>query len=135
MTKIRVPQPTLPLSAEEKKFYRTIIAYLAKNRAFQDIDTYLVSQLAYRWGRYKYAVEQLQNPNDMIQTFDSGATNVSAWYTVMEREANFVMKLSTQLGISQRSREGILAFKADGNEPGGLMSKLQAIRETAKKKV
>jgi phage terminase small subunit len=94
-----------------------------------------VSQLAYRWGRYKYAVEQLANPQDMIQTFESGATNVSAWYTVMEREANFVMKLATQLGISQKSREGILAFKTDANEPGGLMSKLQAIREQSNRKV
>lgn len=125
----------LPLEEPERKMYTTLAKFFQKHNAWQEVDTYMLSQLAHRWGRYRIAVQRIQNPNNMIQVFDSGAENVSPWYTIAEREGAAVMKLCKELGLTQKSREAILAFKADANEPGGLISKLQAIREQSKKRV
>lgn len=135
MKKGKIPPPALPLGDLERKMYASLAKFLQKHNAWQEVDTYIVSQLAWHWGRYRIAVEVLQDPAKMIQVFDSGAMNVSAWYTIADRESTSIMKLCKELGLTQRSREAILAFKADANEPGGLISKLQAIREQSKKRI
>jgi P27 family predicted phage terminase small subunit len=140
MTQKRKPySPVMFLNETETQFFEATIKLLKKNKSFELIDTYQLTQFAQCWGRYEFAQRQLhENPEELIQSFESGATNVGPYYSIMERERAMFDKLATKFGLNPKSREGLLAFKAnseDANKPKGIMAKLHKIRNAQKKVV
>lgn len=112
-----------------------VVKFLKQNKAVELVDAYQITQLAQCWGRYDYASRELaEDPSQLIQTFEgSGAQNIGPMYSIMERERAFFDKLAKNFGLNQRAREALLCFKVDANQPGGIISKLTAIREKQKK--
>jgi phage terminase small subunit len=130
------PTPPLALTEPETQFYTNVCKFLIANNAMDGIDIYQIIQITKCWGLYRYASDKLyDDPTELIQEFESGASNVGPWYTIMERERTAFDKLAKNFGLNQRAREALIAFKVDANEPGGIISKLTAIREKAKKVV
>jgi phage terminase small subunit len=131
-----IPKATMPLKDNEQAFFEMVVNFLKKNKAVELVDAYQITQLAQSWGRYEFAAQQLaDDPSQLIQTFEGGASNIGPMYSILERERAFFDKLAKNFGLNERSREALLCFKVDANQPGGIISKLTAIREKAKKVV
>lgn len=129
-----IPKSPLELAPHEAAMYKTICRHLAESKAFQKIDAYFVAITARSWARCQRFEEQLDQEG-AVQVFDNGSTNVSGYYTALQRERDFFKQACQILGMNAAGREKILAFKADANETGGIMRKLQVIREKSRKVV
>lgn len=132
--KVTLPPSPLELSAAETAVYRQIGKYLSEEGALKKIDSFLLSQLAKCWCRCQ-KFEQDVATYGAVDEYDKGGSNISGYYTALQRERAHFFQLCNVFGLHTLSREKILAFKADANESGGIMRKLHAIREKSRKVV
>lgn len=124
------------LNETESRFFDATVKLLKKNKAFEVIDVYQLTQLAQCWGRYEFAQRWLsEKPKELIQSFESGATNVGPYYTIMDRERAMFDKLAKNFGLNQRAREGLLSFRVDANKGGGKIAKMQKLLKMERKTV
>lgn len=86
------------------------------------------------WVRY-CELEKKVEDEGAVQIFETGATNVSGWYTAMQKERDNFQKLASQLGMHAASRDKINSFKAEANQPSGIVARMQKLREAKSKRV
>lgn len=132
--KTAIPRPTLDLTPDENRMYREICHHLQENNGLQKIDAHFIALTARAWRRCQDFEKELERQG-AVQIFENGSTNVSGYYTALQRERDFFEKACRLLGMNVAAREKLLTFKADANEQGGIMRKLQNIREQSKKAV
>ena len=114
MAKTKIPRPPTELSAQQNKLYRSTCKYLGEMGHLMILDGFMIAMFVMSWTRF---VEyELKAQGNETQTFESGATNVSADYTVMERERAVLMKLSGKLGLTVQDRAKIKDFASDQDQ-------------------
>ena len=101
-----------------RNYYYLIYQFLDDNTAYENIDKYIIAMAANSLTIYGEAIRDVE-VNGTIQTFATGAKNVSAYYTVMRDSIKTFTELSDKIGLDAKAREKLKAFadKADANDP------------------
>ena len=75
-----------------------------------DLDAMLLSILAKNIDIMVEAANEIKDLDDVVQEFDSGATNITGTFTAFERATKNVLTLSSKLGLSPADREKLMSF-------------------------
>ena len=87
----------------------------------------LLSVLAKNLDIMVEAANQINDLDDVVQEFDSGATNITGTFTAFERATKNVMTLSSKLGLSPADREKLMSFAEIKSEVVDPYEQLKAI--------
>ena len=99
------------------------------------VDVHIIGQAAYWLALFAKTV--LETRGNLIQTFESGAQQISPQFQIVEKCDQKVQKYFVLLGVGMKSREAIDAFlNTQGTESGGdafsvFMDKIEATRNLA----
>ena len=104
------PQPVIALTDRARLFYDLTIDHLNEAKVLHNVDAMLLSILAKNVDIMIDAADQIENLDDVVLTFESGATNVTGVFTAFERATKSILTLSTKLGLSPSDREKLMAF-------------------------
>ena len=74
------------------------------------VDAVLLSILAKNLDLLVTSANEITSLDDVVQTFESGATNITGTFTAFERATKAVLTLSSKLGLSPSDREKLMAF-------------------------
>jgi len=108
--------PTDPpdwLNPEGKEIYRRLIRHLQSVDSMWAIDFILVEQAAYWKSLHIQAIKDLKQA-EMIQTFETGARQMSPEFQVVDKIDTRVLKYYDLLGIGPKAREDIAVFNTTG---------------------
>lgn len=106
---IEIPPPETYLNAAQKKIYYRICEHINEHSLLQSIDSLYVSQAAVSFSLIsKYT--KLINRQGATQTYDSGAMNISAYYSVLKGERLNLKDAIRQLGLTVKAREDLNSF-------------------------
>lgn len=119
-----IPDPPNYLSAAPRavELYYQICGFLHDYKVFGQIDYLAVSSLSWWAHHYEQAATMVEKQGP-VQTFESGATNVTGWFTAMEKADTKMMVYLKQLGLTPAARHGIRSFmdkkpkRADKQDP------------------
>jgi len=107
--KIEIPKPEPYLNAAQKKIYHRICEHINEHSLLQTIDSFYISQVAVSFHLIaKYT--KLINKEGAIQTYESGATNVSGYYSILKGERLNLKDAIRQLGLTVKAREDLNSF-------------------------
>jgi P27 family predicted phage terminase small subunit len=108
----RIPPAQKFLDKDARKIYRQICQHLLDNSALSKIDSFYISMAAQSFADYsKFAIQARQN--GYIQKYESGATNISTEYVIMQKERDAIERYCKNLGLNTKARDGLLAFAAE----------------------
>lgn len=99
------------------------------------IDSFVVGQAAYWLALFAQTVHE--GRNSLIQTFDSGAQQISPQFQIIDKCDQKIQKYFDLLGVGMKSREAISVFlNSQGKESGGdafsaFLDKIEATRNLA----
>jgi len=113
----RIPKPSTSLTDQEQVAYNAIALHLLDAEAIRDIDAGILTRYAKsvcRLARFEKQLEEMEVEG--IQTFQTGARQISPEYTLMEKEMKIYLGLCDLLGVGPKSREKIVAFQEDIDE-------------------
>jgi len=114
------PEPVLTLNERAQFFYDLTVDHLNSASVLYAVDAMLLSVLAKNIDIMVQAADQIQDLDDVVQEFDSGATNITGTFTAFERAVKNVLTLSSKLGLSPADREKLMSFsnlKKDADDP------------------
>ena len=114
------PEPVLKLNEAARTFYDLTIDHLNEASVLYPVDAMLLSVLAKNLDIMVEAANQINDLDDVVQEFDSGATNITGTFTAFERATKNVLTLSSKLGLSPADREKLMSFsnlKSDTVDP------------------
>lgn len=111
------PDPIITLSDRGRRFYDLTIDHLNEAQALHNVDAMLLSILAKNVDIMIEAADQIADLDDVVQEFDSGATNITGTFTAFERATKNIITLSSKLGLSPSDREKLMSF-AQGRTEG-----------------
>lgn len=123
------PQPVIELSERGRLFYDLTIDHLNQAKVLHNVDAMLLSVLAKNVDIMVDAADQIENLDDVVQTFESGATNVTGVFTAFERATKSILTLSSKLGLSPSDREKLMAFaqgRTDEADPYDILKRVVA---------
>lgn len=104
------PEPVLHLNEQARRFYDLTIDHLNNASVLYPVDAMLLSVLAKNLDIMVEAANEIKDLDDVVQEFDSGATNITGTFTAFERATKNVMTLSSKLGLSPADREKLMSF-------------------------
>jgi len=104
------PEPVIELTARGRLFFDLTIDHLNEAKVLHNVDAMLLSILAKNVDILIDAANQINDLDDVVQTFESGATNVTGVFTAFERATKSILTLSAKLGLSPSDREKLMAF-------------------------
>lgn len=130
----KAPPPQKYLSTDARKIYRAICKHLLENNSLCEIDSYYVSMAALSFCDFaKFAKEASEN--GYIQTYESGATNISTEYVIMRNERQAIETFCKNLGLNAKAREALIAFSKEPEQNNDVFSQLLARKSNMKKVV
>ena len=106
------PDAVLNLNERAQFFYDLTIDHLNNASVLYPVDAMLLSVLAKNIDIMVEAADQINDLDDVVQEFDSGATNITGLFTAFERAVKNVLTLSTKLGLSPADREKLMSFSS-----------------------
>lgn len=104
------PEPVIELNQRARKFYDLTIDHLNNASVLYPVDAMLLSILAKNIDIMVEASNEIKDLDDVVQEFDSGATNITGTFTAFERATKNVLTLSSKLGLSPADREKLMSF-------------------------
>lgn len=106
-----IPNPPAYLDAapRARELYFEVCQFLQAYKSFSEVDHIAVAALSWWAYIYETAVKNVQE-GGAVQTFESGATNVTGWFTAMEKADKKVMTYMNALGLNPKSRNAIRSF-------------------------
>ena len=104
------PDPIIELNESARHFYDLTIEHLNDASVLYQVDAMLLSVLAKNIDIMIQASNEIKDLEDVVQEFDSGATNITATFTAFERAVKNVLTLSAKLGLSPADREKLMSF-------------------------
>ena len=125
--RIHFPEPVLKLNEKARRFYDLTIDHLNNASVLYPVDAMLLSVLAKNLDIMVEAANQINDLDDVVQEFDSGATNITGTFTAFERATKNVMTLSSKLGLSPADREKLMSFAEIKSEVVDPYEQLKAI--------
>ncbi len=114
------PEPVIKLNERARVFYDLTIDHLNDASVLYPVDALLLSILAKNIDIMVEAANEINDLDDVVQEFDSGATNITGTFTAFERATKNVLTLSSKLGLSPADREKLMSFsnlKSDKMDP------------------
>lgn len=112
------PQPVIKLNDRARLFYDLTIDHLNDAKVLHSVDAMLLSILAKNVDIMIDAADQIVDLDDVVQEFDSGATNITGTFTAFERATKSILTLSTKLGLSPSDREKLMSFAQGRTDDG-----------------
>jgi P27 family predicted phage terminase small subunit len=112
---MKTPAAQAYLSKEGKQIYKEICRLLEDYDALEEIDSYILSMTAHYLDLFHKHADK-----DPIQTYPTGAKQVSPSFSIMKDAREGFIKLSGKLGLSNKDRELMLKFKAKKDEGDAL---------------
>ena len=103
------PTPESYLNKEQITIYHRLCDHVFSHTLLQNIDSIFLSQAAFSLSQIS-RLSKIVNSEGAVQTFASGASNVSGHYTALNKERDFLLKATLELGLSVRAREKLLSF-------------------------
>lgn len=103
------PTPESYLNKEQIAIYHRLCDHVFSHTLLQNIDSIFLSQAAFSLSQIS-RLSKIVNSEGAVQTFASGASNVSGHYTALNKERDFLLKATLELGLSVRAREKLLSF-------------------------
>jgi P27 family predicted phage terminase small subunit len=126
-TATRIPIPPKWLPTRAKKIFKQICGFLIQNDAVCVIDALYVSMAAACMDRYIDA-EISVALNGTTQSYESGATAVSAEYTVMNNERKMFDQYARRLGLNIASREKLVTMQSENVQEDDFFAQLTKSR-------
>ena len=121
------PEPVLELNPTARTFYDLTIDHLNDASVLYPVDAMLLSVLAKNLDIMVEAANQINGLDDVVQEFESGATNITGMFTAFERATKNVLTLSSKLGLSPADREKLMSFAEIKSEVVDPYEQLKAI--------
>jgi len=103
------PDPESYLNKEQIAIYHRLCDHVFSHTLLQKVDSVFLSQAAFSLHQIS-RLSEIVNSQGCVQTFASGASNVSGYYTALNKERDFLLKATAELGLSVRAREKLLSF-------------------------
>lgn len=116
----QLPEPVLELNDRSRQYFDAVVDHLNDARVLYKVDSMLLSILAKNIDIMVEASNEINSLDDVVQEFESGATNITGTFTAFERATKNILTLSTRLGLSPADREKLLSFakqKPDDVDP------------------
>ena len=110
MDRSEFPDPVIELNESARHFYDLTVDHLNEASVLYSVDAMLLSVLAKNIDIMIQASNEIQDLDDVVQEFDSGATNITGTFTAFERAVKNVLTLSAKLGLSPADREKLMSF-------------------------
>lgn len=115
----RMSKPAFELSDGGNKIFKSTLKMLMSTEAVTALDIYSVTMLAF-WMDILIETNVKAN-GKYVQTFDSGATNITGQFTVIKEANKNILSFLKVLGLTIKDRGTIAAFaepeKEDENNP------------------
>lgn len=114
------PDPVIDLNDNARHFYDLTVDHLNEASVLYAVDAMLLSVLAKNIDIMIQASNEIKDLDDVVQEFDSGATNITGTFTAFERAVKNVLTLSAKLGLSPADREKLMSFsniRKDQDDP------------------
>ena len=123
----KLPNPGVlgeTMTERAKKIYRHFGKLLLATGRLSKLDLGNLVQLAVAWEKFLWAEKQMAEKNNVdfgsgyVQTFKSGATNITTEFSISEKAQDQILKLSKLFGLSMKDRHGMLEYldKKDFNQ-------------------
>lgn len=113
----QLPDYLKDIEGADKIFY-ALAHHCNSATPLYQVDVHVIAQAAYWLGMFAQASQDANGR--MIQTFDSGAQQISPQFQILEKCDQKVQKYFSLLGVGMKSREAISAFlNTQGGESGG----------------
>ena len=113
---LKRPDPVFDFTAEERQLYEDLVDHLEQYNLLHKVDAVGLSLLAKNIAIMKWCADQLKGPNDVVQVFDNGTSNVSGMYTAYTKAQAAFQSLMSKWGLSPVDREKIAGMLLDNEE-------------------
>ena len=107
------PQPVFEFSDAELKLYEDLVDHLDHYGLLHKVDAVGLSLLAKNIAIMKWCADSLKGPDDVVQVFDNGTSNVSGIYTAYNKAQAAFQSLMSKWGLSPVDREKIAGMLLD----------------------
>jgi phage terminase small subunit len=113
-----IPEPQSFVVDGARIFYLQICEHLIENNMIKEIDSMILSSFAMTMMMHSKMALLIGDGNlhHLIQTYDSGAKQVTPEFTIFMKTSDKLDKFYAQLGIGPKNRESIEAFVSKGVE-------------------
>ncbi len=123
MKRNKYPKPPSHLNELGHDFYYRVCQYLDDRGSFVPVDAILIALAGQSYAvTIEYSQKMASGEISRIQTYKSGAENISAGYLIMEKEEKKLQRYLTMLGIGAAARDKIKILRHDSqsNKPNAL---------------
>lgn len=129
----RIPTaPKFLKTASSKKIYRSICKFLISQSAMTDIDSLYIAQAAICFDRYsRMELFFAENPDDIIQTFQTGARQISPEYQVLLNERKAFEVFARRLGLNVAAREKLVSMQAEAVQEDDFLANIIKMKAMA----
>jgi len=121
----KVPSPgkhlNVSMTPRARKLYEHFGAKLVQTGRLTELDLGYLVNLANAWDKYIWAEQEMARKNaeapgaGYIQTFKSGATNITTEFSIAKEAQDQIMKISKQFGMGFRDRHSISGYLSDSD--------------------
>ena len=111
-----IPEPIFDFTPEERQVYNTLAMHLQEYDLLHTVDAVGLSTLTKNVVIMKWCADQLRGPDDVIQVFDNGTSNVSGMYSAYTKAQTSFTQLMSKWGLSPVDREKIAGMLLDNDE-------------------
>lgn len=107
------PEPVFEFTQKERKVFEDLVDHLDKFGLLHQVDAVGLSLLAKNILIMKWCADQLRSPDDVVQVFENGTSNVSGMYTAYTKAQAAFQGLMSKWGLSPVDREKIAGMLLD----------------------
>lgn len=123
LDKLPSPGKLLNVSLTDRgtKLYRHFGKLLVDTNKLTALDLPNLVQLAVAWDKFLWAEEAMAAKNNeemgagYMQTFKSGATNITTEFSISEKAQDQILKIGKLFGFSFKDRHGMLGFFSESD--------------------
>ena len=105
----RIPKPSFELTAEAKRTFRQVVKIMIDEDVATALDVYAITNFAFWYHQLIEANNKIM-ATGMVQTYKSGATAISGFFTAASKCDAIVQQYMKSLGLTPKHRELIAAF-------------------------
>lgn len=123
LEKLPIPDKRLfPLDTVSRRWYRFLGNLLIKSNRFTELDIPILYLLASNFSRWQWAYLEIAAKNNIkegsgyIQVFDSGASQITPEYSLLQRSEKKILELSAKFGMTFKDRAAIAQFFEENQE-------------------
>lgn len=108
----------MSIKTNTEKFKKIIIKHLENADALEDVDDFGITMMASDLALYHNAKDECETDGG-VQVTTNGYTQITGYFTVMEKCKTSFLKFSEKFGLSPAAREKLLKFKGVEKEKDG----------------